>query len=98
TQGTDSDTMFAHPWSIDEPVTTPRGLSQPDHAAESFAWAVQETERRHGSVDVAWGDVHRVRHGDVDVPVGGCGGVLGCFSVLNFATDEDGKRRVIGGD
>jgi acyl-homoserine-lactone acylase len=42
--------------------------------------------------------VHRVRMGDTDVPVGGCGGALGCFRVLNFATDEDGKRKVIGGD
>ena len=54
--------------------------------------------RRHGRADVAWGDVHRVRHGDVDVPVGGCGGALGCFRVLNFKTDPDGKRSVIGGD
>ena len=26
------------------------------------------------------------------------GGALGCFSVLNFRTDADGKRPVIGGD
>lgn len=98
TMGTDADTMFAHPWTIDEPVTTPRGLSQPRHAVEALVQAVQDTEGRYGSIDVPWGEVHRVRHGDVDVPVGGCGGVLGCFRVLNFATDDDGKRRVIGGD
>ncbi|MDQ3949386.1 MAG: penicillin acylase family protein, partial [Gemmatimonadota bacterium] len=48
--------------------------------------------------DVAWGDVHRVRIGKVDAPVGGCAGALGCFRVLNFRTDPDGKRSVIGGD
>ena len=47
---------------------------------------------------MAWGDVHRVRSGAVDVPVGGCSGALGCFRVLNFKTDADGKRSAIGGD
>lgn len=98
THDADADTLYAEPWSVDKPTTTPRGLSQPERAAESFAWAVAETTRRYGSYDVAWGDVHRVRMGDVDVPVGGCGGALGCFRVLNFATDPDGRRRVIGGD
>jgi acyl-homoserine-lactone acylase len=59
---------------------------------------VEETTTRYGAFDVPWGDVHRVRVGDVDVPVGGCGGALGCFRVLNFRTDPDGKRSVIGGD
>ncbi|HET6681888.1 MAG TPA: penicillin acylase family protein [Gemmatimonadaceae bacterium] len=98
TQGADADTLYAVPWSIDAPTTTPRGLSQPARAAEAFAWAVNETAQRYGRYDVAWGEVHRVRMGDVDVPVGGCGGALGCFRVLNFATDPDGRRRVIGGD
>jgi acyl-homoserine-lactone acylase len=59
---------------------------------------VDETTRRYGSYDIPWGDVHRVRLGTVDVPVGGCSGALGCFRVLNFRTDADGKRSVIGGD
>jgi acyl-homoserine-lactone acylase len=98
TQGTDADTMFAQPWTVNAPATTPRGLKDPARAAEAFVWAVDETARRFGAYDVAWGDVHRVRVGTVDVPVGGCGGVLGCFRVLNFKTDADGKRSVIGGD
>src|SRR5688500_9503711 len=75
-----------------------RGLKAPTRAAEAFVWAVDETTRRYGSYDVAWGDVHRVRLGKVDVPVGGCSGALGCFRVLNFRTDPDGKRSVVGGD
>jgi len=85
-------------WSQEAPATTPRGLAEPERASEAFAWAVQETARRYGSWNVAWGDVHRVRRGGVDVPVGGCGGALGCFRVLNFETAEDGKRVVNGGD
>ena len=95
----EADSMFAEPWSPAAPVATPRGLKEPARAADAFAWAVAETARRHGSVDVAWGDVHRVRIGDIDVPVGGCSGALGCFRVLNFRTDTtDGKRVVTGGD
>lgn len=90
--------IYAVDWSIEEPVTTPRGLGDRDRAVEAFVWAVEETRRRFGSWDVAWGDVHRVRRGDVDVPVGGCGGDLGCYRILNFRDDEDGKRIVTGGD
>jgi acyl-homoserine-lactone acylase len=98
TDGATADTMFAEPWSAAAPTATPRGLKNATRAADAFAWAVNETTRRHGSYDVAWGDVHRVRIGSVDVPVGGCAGATGCFRVLNFRTDPDGKRSVIGGD
>ncbi len=96
--GTDPDTMFAQPWTPDAPAATPRSLKAPARAVETFAWAVDEATRRYGGYDVAWGDVHRVRIGKVDAPVGGCAGALGCFRVLNFRTDPDGKRSVIGGD
>lgn len=98
TAGTNADTMFAVRWTPGEPTATPRGLADPARAARAFATALAETVERYGSYDVAWGDVHRVRQGDVDVPVGGCSGALGCFRVLNFSTDTDGRRRVIGGD
>jgi len=94
----DGDDLFAVEWSEAEPMTTPRGLANIDRAIEAFEWAVPAAVERFGSWDVAWGDVHRVRRGDVDVPVGGCGGALGCFRVLNFRTDDDGRRVVNGGD
>jgi acyl-homoserine-lactone acylase len=98
TEGMDADSMFAEQWSPSAPIATPRGLKDPARAATAFAWAVEETARRHGSYDVAWGDVHRVRAGSIDQPVGGCSGALGCFRVLNFRNDTDGKRVAVGGD
>jgi acyl-homoserine-lactone acylase len=98
TEGANPDTMFAQPWTVKAPASSPRGLKDLPRAVQAFAWAVGETVRRHGAYDVAWGDVHRVRLGTVDVPVGGCSGALGCFRVLNFRTDPDGRRSVIGGD
>ena len=97
-EGTSQDTMYAHPWTMAEPTTTPRGLKNPSRAAEAFAWAVTETARRYGSFDVPWGEVHRARVGKVDVPIGGCHGNIGCFRVLWFKDDPDGKRSVQGGD
>ena len=67
-------------------------------AVDSFAWAVEETKRLYGSYDIAWGEVHRVRRGSVDVPVGGCGNETGCFRVLGFTRDKDGKLSASVGD
>jgi len=39
-----------------------------------------------------------VRRGDVDVPVGGCAGDLGCFRVITYRDDPDGKRVATGSD
>lgn len=89
---------FAKVWTSADPFSTPRGLADRVRAIEAFNWAVAETARRHGSFDVAWGDVHRVRRGNVDVPVGGCAGSLGCFRALAFARDTDGKLAATGGD
>ncbi len=89
---------FADSWRSEAPTSTPRGLADPALAADAFVWAVDEMTRRYGRVDVAWGDVHRVRRGSVDVPVGGCSSWMGCFRTLSFEEAEDGMRMVTGGD
>jgi acyl-homoserine-lactone acylase len=94
----DDSTLYAVDWTPDQPVSTPRGLAHPGLAVEAFRWAVPETARRFGHWNVTWGEVHRVRRGNIDVPVDGCSGALGCFRVLNFSTEPDGKRVANGGD
>lgn len=89
---------YAEPWTPDRPLETPRGLSDAAKAVEAFRWAVDETIRRYGALDVAWGEVHRVRRGDVDVPVGGCASDEGCFRVLTYAPTSDGKLQAVGSD
>lgn len=97
-QGRPDSLRYARVWSAADPLRTPVGLADPVHARESFARAVTDVTARWGSVDVAWGDVYRVRRGDVDVPVGGCSGALGCFRTLSFAGAPDGKRVASVGD
>jgi len=90
--------LFAEPWTLDQPMSTPRGLADPARAVDAFRDAVVATRDRWGSVDVAWGAIHRARHGRLDLPVSGCDGLLGCFRVIWFTEDDDGRRRVRGGD
>ena len=80
---------FAEPWSPAAPTATPRGIANPARAVAAFSAAVDEVLHDFGAADVAWGDVHRVRVGDVDVPVGGCAGGYGCFRVLSYGVSSD---------
>ena len=90
--------IWREPWSATAPTATPRGLADPARAVSALQWAVEDVVRRYGRWDVAFGEVHRVRRGAVDEPVGGCTGSMGCFRVLSFRPDEDGKLRATSGD
>lgn len=90
--------LYATPWSFDDPIKTPVGLADLATAAEAFAMAIDSVQAKYGSWDLAWGDVHRLRLGQMDLPVGGGPGGLGCFRVLWFTEDKDGKQRIRGGD
>jgi acyl-homoserine-lactone acylase len=89
---------YAVPWAETDPLKTPRGLADPARAATTFADAVSDTVRRYGRWDVPWGEVYRLRRGNVDVPIGGGSGALGHFRVLTFARGNDGKQVANGGD
>jgi len=92
------NSAFLYPWNPNEPLTTPRGLRNPERAVEAFRKAANETHQKYGGWDVAWGEVHRLQRGSVDAPVGGCSGRLGCFRVLNFEEGETGTRVASNGD
>ncbi|HEX2640828.1 MAG TPA: penicillin acylase family protein, partial [Pyrinomonadaceae bacterium] len=93
-----NEKRFAKVWTAADPFNTPRGLADPPRAVEAFTQAIAEVKRRYGSLDVTWGDVHRVRRGKVDVPVGGCSNDLGCFRILGFVREPDGKFAAASGD
>ena len=85
-------------WSAAEPTSTPRGLADAELAKKSFVAALDDVREQYGRADVSWGDSHRVRKQGVDLPLSGGSGLMGCFRVLDFRTDEDGKQVAMGGD
>jgi len=92
------DSAFAERWNAARLTQTPRGLGKPTVAVHALVWAMNDVTTRYGAADIAWGDVHRVRRGSVDVPVGGCSGALGCFRVLAYEQLSDGTRVANSGD
>lgn len=90
--------QFAVAWNTDEPTKTPRGLADAELARTTFREAMDNVKRRFGAIDVAWGDTHRFRKGPVDLPLSGGSGLMGCFRVLDFQEDADGKESSRGGD
>ena len=90
--------LYAKPWSYKNPMDTPKGLSDTAKALSALKKAVALTLEKYGTLDLPWGEVHRLRHGDLDLPVGGGPSGLGCFRVLGFREGDDGKQKIQRGD
>ncbi len=61
--------------------------------------AAEQVEAAYGALDVAWGDVARLRYGAVDLPAsGGPGDPHGIFRVIDFAPAPDGRLASVFGD
>lgn len=90
---------FARPWRLDSALTTPAGLGDPAAAVAALSAAARDTEKEHGSLDVPWGEVMRIRYGGRDLPGNGApGDPLGVFRVASYAPEADGKYRLLAGD
>ncbi|BAY23343.1 peptidase S45, penicillin amidase [Calothrix sp. NIES-2100] len=90
--------VFSIPWSEDSPRTTPDGLKDPESAAKALQIAAAKVEKAYGKLDVAWGEVFRVRSGNLDLPANGGDGEQGIFRVLNFAPTNDNRFQAVAGD
>ena len=89
---------YAVEWSASEPMATPRGLADKGKAVKDFVAALAEVKQNYGGADVAWGEVHRLRKGNFDLPLSGGSGLAGCFRVLGFKQDADKKLVANTGD
>ena len=83
---------FATPWNERNPAQTPAGLADTTLAVKHFQDAVRWTRETYGSEAVAWGEVHRFRFKDIDLPADGASGIYGLFRVVGFSQPRDGKR------
>jgi acyl-homoserine-lactone acylase len=92
--------MFDVQWSPRAPLATPDGLSDPLAAVRILGEAADQVRARHGSIDVPWGEVYRLRRDGVDLPAPGGGGDLGIFRVLDFEPLRGDSTRfaAVGGD
>ncbi|MBD2335837.1 acylase [Calothrix sp. FACHB-156] len=92
------DEIFTIPWSEKSPRSTPDGLKDPESAAKALQIAATKVEKAYGKLDVAWGEVFRVRSGNLDLPANGGDGDQGIFRVLNFAPSKDERFQAVAGD
>ena len=57
-----------------------------------------EMKQTYGSLDVAWGDVYRISHNDIDLAGNGGPGALGIFRVAWPGKEDNGVVHISGGD
>jgi acyl-homoserine-lactone acylase len=95
-----NNSMFEIPWDPRLPLVTPDGLSDPRLAAQALGMAARRVRALHGSLDVAWGEIHRFRRDSIDLPANGGSGVLGIFRVIDFDPLPGDSTRFVatGGD
>ncbi|MBU7586552.1 MAG: acylase [Nostoc sp. TH1S01] len=94
----DLDKTFSTPWQEKSPRTTPDGLADPESAVKALSDVAAKVEKTYGKLDVAWGEVFRLRYGNLDLPANGGNDDKGIFRVLSFAPTGDGHFQAVGGD
>lgn len=94
-----ASTPFRIEWHHDQPLSTPYGLSDHEHAASLLDSVAAKMLDAHDRLDVAYGDIYRLRwDGGVDLPANGAAGSLGSFRVTNFLPAEEGGFKAFAGD
>lgn len=90
---------FATPWSVEAPLTTPKGLADPTAAVGALERAAEQVQAKYGALDVPWGAVARLRAGALDLPAnGGPGDPFGIFRVVDYAPGDDDRFHAVFGD
>jgi len=89
---------FALPWDEKKPITTPEGLADPKAAAAALETAANKVKAAFGTIDIAWGQVARLRYGNSDNPANGGPGGLGIFRVVEYGQTKDGHLQAGFGD
>lgn len=104
TKRTDVAKIYRIPWDEKRPAETPIGIANVAIARTALAAMAKTFKEKYGKLDVVWGDVHRLRRGGQDLPIGGFtdeGGFpveFGAFRIIRYVDDKDGKRVASGGD
>jgi acyl-homoserine-lactone acylase len=89
---------FAIPWDASRPDQTPDGLRDAALVRQAMGEAAAVVGQKYGALDVAWGDVYRLRRGGLDYPGSGGPGGLGIFRVVGYAPAEEDLFQSVSGD
>jgi len=101
--GKKTEHPYAVAWDEKEPASTPKGLGDAEAARSVMAATVKTMKEKYGTIAVKWGDVHRLRRGNIDVPMSGFisefrngfrgapFGDFGSFRVIRYDEEKDGK-------
>ncbi len=96
--GLETPGTFVTIWDPDRPSSTPLGLADPVAAVAVLEAVADTVETQFGDIEVAWGDVNRLRRNGVDLPGNSApGDPLGVFSVIDYAPSGDGLMESVFG-
>jgi len=90
--------IYTKRWNRAEPLSTPDGLNDERQAVELLVKAAKEVEEKYGSMNIAWGNVYRLRMNDMDLPASGGWQQQGVFMSITYASDKENKFRAEGGE
>lgn len=89
---------FAVPWSLADPIETPRGFRDPAQALAMLKQAIARTKALYGAVDRPYGEVSRFHIGSVNLPGNGGLGATGAFRTIVWGAMENGERTPVHGE
>lgn len=89
---------FKVPWTLDDPIATPRGLKDPAQALAMLKTAIAKTIQLYGAVDRPYGDVSRFHIDGVNLPANGGLGATGVFRTITWGPMKNGERVPIHGE
>ncbi len=89
---------FATRWNENSALTTPDGLADAAGAVKVLEAAATTVRLLYGTLDVPWGQVARLRYGNVDLPASGGPGLFGIFQVVDLAPASGGGFQQVAGD
>jgi acyl-homoserine-lactone acylase len=92
------NSRFATPWSLADPIETPRGLKDPAGAVKLLQEAFLEAQQKYGAADKALGGISRFHLGGVSVPGNGGFGNTGIFRTITWSALKDGERTPVHGE
>ncbi len=84
-------------WAVENLDKRPEKLFE-DLVILALRDAASEVQATVGALDIAWGDIARLRRGKTDLPGNGAGTALGVFREIVYEPDEDGKFKSSSGD